>query len=413
MKRKADFIGSFIGDRPFLGLVAGIYGKKSRNMLIIRNGRVIDPLNHVDAVCDLAIEGKQIVSVEKAMQPGEKDRVIDAEGCYVLPGLIDHHAHLAPLARIGIPSEAVCFASGVTTAVDAGSTGCANFIAHHGAVEQMRLSVRAYLNVTTTGLDTLPGCLEDVDPAHWDREGIRECFRSFGDILAGLKLRTSAPIVGKLGYEPLEATVELAEELGVPVMVHCTNPPGPLSELLNILRPGDTITHMYMNIGSSLIDEKEKILEAAYLARARGVYFEAADARAHFGLPVARAAIAQGFYPDFIATDLTRLSMYLRPTAFNLAMQISKYAALGIPFDKVVECVTVNPARELGLLDRAGSLTVGHPADITVFRPVDCDTVHGDRPYGDKDQQVFTGHKLYRPMLTVKNGEMVYRDMGF
>ena len=386
-------------------------------MLIIRNGHVVDPLNGTDGILDLAVEGREIRETGKNLAFDEKDNVIDAEGCFVVPGLIDHHAHVQPLAKIGLPTEASCFASGVTTVVDAGSTGPANYIYHQGILERLRVNVRAYLNVCTTGLDSLPGCLEDVNPAHWDRAGIKECFDRFGPKaggrLVGLKLRTSAPIVKELGYKVLEETVKLGEELDVPVMVHCTNPPGPLSELLKLLRPGDTITHMYMNIGPNLLDEKGNVIEEAWKARERGVYFEAADARAHFGMPVAQAAIAQGFLPDFIATDTTKLSMNLRPTAFSMAMQIAKYTALGIPFKKVIECASVNPARQLGLLDSAGSLTAGHPADIAVFRPVDMETIHGDRPNGAADQHTIVGHRVYQPVLTVKNGEMVYRDVTF
>lgn len=385
-------------------------------MLLIRNGHVLDPLNGVDQITDVAVSGAVIEKIGTDLPAKETDNVIDASGCFVVPGLIDHHAHAAPLAKIGLPSEAVCFSSGVTTVVDAGSTGCANYIYHMGILERLRLDIIAYLNVCTTGLDSLPGCLEDVNPAHWDRGAIKECFARFGGPsgrLHGLKLRTSAPIVKELGYQVLEETVKLAEEIGVPVMVHCTNPPGPLSELLAILRPGDTMTHMYMNIGPNLVGEDGQVVEAAWKARERGVYFEASDARAHFGLPVAQAAIAQGFYPDFIGTDITKLSMNLRPTAFSMAMQISKYTALGIPFRTVLACATVNPARELGILDRAGSLTPGHPADVAVFRPLDVDTVHGDRPNGAKDQHTFVGHRLYQPVLTLKKGEMVYRDITF
>ena len=385
-------------------------------MLILKNGHVLDPLNQVDKTADVAVENGRILSIGEGLPAKDTDNVIDASGCYVVPGLIDHHAHVAPLAKIGLPSEALCFSSGVTTVVDAGSTGCANYIYHMGILERLRLNIRAYLNVCTTGLDSLPGCLEDVNPAHWDRNGIKECFARFGGQngrLHGLKLRTSAPIVKDLGYKVLEETVKLGEEIGVPVMVHCTNPPGELSELLEILRPGDTITHMYMNIGPNLIGEDGKVIDAAWKARERGVFFEAADARAHFGLPVAEKAIAEGFLPDFIATDLTKLSMNLRPTSFSMSMQISKYTAMGIPFAKVIECATVNPARELGLLDTAGSLTEGFAADVAVLRPVDMETVHGDRPYGVPEQHTIVGHRVYQPVLTVKNGEMVYRDVTF
>lgn len=379
-------------------------------MLCIKSGHVIDPLNHIDAVTDVVVDNGRIVSVGQATcEPS--DNVIDAAGCYVVPGLIDHHCHLYPLAKIGLPAEAVCFASGVTTAVDAGSTGCDTFEQHLPFLKMSKLTIKAYLHVCSTGLDTLP-VLEDVDPAHWDEDGIRRCFEQYGDYLVGLKLRTSAPIVKEHGYEPLRATVRLAEKLGVKVMVHCTNPPGEMSELLSILRPGDVMTHMYMKDGSTIVEDG-KVKECAIKARERGVLFETADARAHFGLPVAETAISQGFLPDILASDLTKLSMHLRPTAFNMAMQISKYVELGIPFAKAIELCTVAPARDMGILETAGSLTVGHPADVAVFRPVHQENVFGDRPYGSPIQVLHTGSDIFQPVLTLKNGEMVYRDVTF
>ena len=378
-------------------------------MLLIKNGHVVDPCNHIDGIMDVAVKDCRIHQVGAA--EASADHVIDAAGCYVTPGLIDHHCHLYPLAGIGLPAEAVCFASGVTTAVDAGSSGCASYAMYRPFIQLSKLRIRAYLNVCTTGLASLP-TLEDVDPAHWNEGAIRDCFQRYGGELAGLKLRTSAPIVRELGYEPLRAAVALAEKLGVSVMVHCTNPPGEMSQLLDILRPGDIMTHMYMNQGSTIV-ENGKVKACVRQARERGVLFEAADARAHFGLNVAQAAIGEGFLPDILASDLTKLSMHLRPTAFNMAMQISKYTTLGIPFDKCIELCTAAPARHMGMLDAIGSLTVGHAADVAVFRPVERENVFGDRPYGDMAQALYTGNVVYQPVLTLKDGEMVYRDVTF
>ncbi len=388
-------------------------------MMILKNGRVLDPMNGFDKIADVVVEGHTIKAIQPKQQAEENGdstdtpaaNVIDAAGCIVTPGLIDHHTHLYPYAGIGLPAEAVCFASGVTTAVDAGSTGCKTYEGKRFFGEVSKLGILAYLNVCSTGLDSLP-VLEDVDPAHWDEGEIRDCLQKYPKELVGLKLRTSAPIVKELGYGPLKAAVKLAEKLDTHVMVHSTNPPGEFSDLLDILRPGDVLTHMYMNQGSCLV-ENQKVIPAAIRARERGVLFEAADARLHFGMDVAQYAIKEGFYPDLLATDLTGLSMHLRPTAFNMAMQVSKYTHLGIPFEKVIELCTAAPARQLGLADTIGSLTVGHDADIAVFKPVPTENVFGDRPYGAANQRCSTGDTLYKPMLTVKNGEMVYRDMLF
>lgn len=378
-------------------------------MLLIKNGHVLDPCNQVNQVTDVLVDGGKIVKVGPSRE--EADNTIDASGCYVTPGLIDHHCHLYPLARIGLPAEAVCFASGVTTAVDAGSTGCATYAGCRPFLQTSKLRIRAYLNVCTTGLSSLP-VLEDVDPAHWDEGAVRACFDQYGDELLGLKLRTSAPIVRELGYAPLRAAVEMAERLGVSVMVHCTNPPGEMSELLDILRPGDVMTHMYMNQGSAIVEDGA-VKACVRQARKRGVVFEAADARAHFGLDVAQAAIQEGFWPDILASDLTRLSMHLRPTAFNMAMQLSKYAALGIPFEVLIKLCTCAPAAHMGMLDAIGSLTPGHGADVAVFRPLHRETVFGDRPYGSENQRRLMGETLYEPVLTLKDGDMVYRSVTF
>jgi dihydroorotase len=275
------------------------------------------------------------------------------------------------------------------------------------------LTIRAYLNVCSTGLDSLPHAMEQVDPASFDTVAIREMFQEYGRDLLGLKLRTSREIVGQLGYAPLRKTVELADKLGVSVMVHCTNPPGEMAQLLECLRAGDVITHMYMNKGDTILDDGGQVSRAARKARERGVLFEAADARAHFSFAVSERAIAQGFYPDIIATDLTKLSMYLRPTAFSMSNQLSKYEFLGIPFEQVIAMCTSIPAAHMGLVGQIGCLTVGTQADIAVFQRIPGLVTFGDRPDSDPAQLRRDGTWRYSPMLTVKKGEVVYRNAMF
>ncbi len=380
--------------------------------LIIKNGRILDPASGMDRVADLAVEEGRIAGIGEYQETGAA-RILDAEGCLVTPGLIDHHCHLAPLSHIGLPAEAVCFASGVTTAVDAGSTGCGTFEKHIPFIEQSRLRVLVYLNVCSTGLNSLPKAMEDVEPAHFERDGIRRVLERHRDCLLGLKLRTSAEIVKEMGYEPLRAAVALAEELDTELMVHCTNPPGELSELLDTLRPGDVLTHMYMNKGSKLTGENGTVIPAAIKARERGVLFEAADAREHFSFEVSEPAIAAGFLPDILATDLTQLSMYLRPTAFNLPNQIAKYTQLGIPFEKVIGLCTAAPARLMGLEGEIGTLQKGACADIAVFRKESSTHPFGDRPYGNPERQLRPCAWRLNTMTTVRAGEVVYQNSLF
>lgn len=378
--------------------------------ILIRNGKVIDPFNSISDELDIAVEGGKISAVDGIID-GEAVNEIDASGCIVVPGLIDHHAHVWPLAKIGIPAESVCFSSGVTTVVDAGSTGAETFRQHKDFIAKSKLTVKAYINVCSTGLDSLPAELEDVNPDHFDEGAIRELFEEEGGNLLGLKLRTSKEIVKDMGYEPLRQTVNLAEKLGLSVMVHCTNPPAEMSELLSCLRSGDVLTHMYMNKGSTILDGLGRVSRAALEARERGVIFEAADARAHFGFNVAEKAIRGGFFPDILATDITKLSVYLRPTAFSMASQLAKYSMLGIQEDELFRLCTINPAKHMGL--DAGTLSVGANADIAIFRREEFSVQFGDRPYSDETAELRYGEYIYRPLMTVKNGEIVFRDIEF
>lgn len=380
--------------------------------LIIRGGNLLDPANGVSGIADIAVENGRIAGIGDYSN-AEARQTIDASGCIVTPGLIDHHAHLYPLAKIGLPAEAVCFRSGVTTAVDAGSTGCDTFAQYVPFIRQSKLRIRAYLNVCSTGLDSLPAHMEDVDPAHFDEAAARARFDEYGELLLGLKLRTSSEVVGELGYRPLREMSNLAEKLGTTVMVHCTNPPGSIPELLCYLRSGDIMTHMYMNKGNTLLDGKGFVCREAYEARRRGVLFEASDAREHFSFEVSESAIQGAFYPDIIATDLTMFSMNYRPTAFSLTNQIAKYTQLGIPFEKVIEACTAAPARHMGLEGETGCLREGACADIAVFRREASTIAFGDRPYGNPDGQQRPCEWRLRTMLTVRAGEMVYRDELF
>ena len=377
--------------------------------VILKGGRVMDPASGRNEEAHIVCEDGRITQITgEEPEAAQGDNVIDVRGCMVTPGLVDHHCHIYPLAeKIGLPGEAVMFSNGVTTVVDAGSCGVANYPKHRSHRSQYLLDYKAYINVSAMGL-TEP---EDLRPEKMDVGALRELFAACQGELMGLKIRTSRSIVKELGYEPLRKTIRVAEELGVPVMVHPTDPPGPMDELLSLLRPGDVCSHMYMNIGSTILDENGRVRESAWAARKRGVLFEAADAQAHFGFSTAEPAIAQGFWPDFIATDGTRNSMLKKPTTFSLAMQLARYEALGIPFEEVLRRCTSAPAAHMGLQDGQGTIVVGGKADLAVFRRHETEMLFGDRPNLDKKQETRKGSVLYEPVMTVKSGMVVYRNI--
>lgn len=378
---------------------------------LIYGGECFLPETGRFARADVLVDGGTVAAVGAGLN-ADADFHVNAGGCVITPGLIDGHLHLFPLIRTGVCAEAFSFPSGVTSAADAGSLGCHTFPQMTGFLENLRITAKCWLNVSATGLASLPAA-ENVDPAKFDRPGIREMAERYPDRIVGLKVRTSKEVVGELGYGPVRGAVELGEELNLPVMVHCTNPPGPMNELLDMLRPGDVLTHMYQNTGHTILGPEGSVSKAAWAARERGVLFEAADARIHFSFRVGCAGVREGFYPDFISTDGMGANAFLRPTAFSMAMQLNKYISMGMPEEKALLACTLNPARLLGLYPRRGVLAAGSAADLAVFRRVSVPAVFGDRPEPNKEKTELKGRIALQPVMTMKDGLFVYRDITF
>lgn len=374
--------------------------------LVIRNGIIIDPAARFHDKADIAIKDGRIdkIMISEDISAGQ---VIDASGMFVTPGLIDFHLHLAPLAEIGIPGEPVCFASGVTTVVDCGSAGCSTYEGHRSFLCSSKLRIKCFLHMCSAGLVT-GRYLENPDPAYYDSAKIKRLFSDYPNELVGLKIRQGSEIVGELGFEPLKATMRLAEKISVPVMVHCSNPPGSMDEILRLLRPGDILTHAYQDQGSTILDETGHISREALLARRRGVIFDAANANVHFSFSVANAALSDGFLPDTISTDLTMRSLYKRPAVFNLLHVLSKYYNMGLGLMEIIERCTSNPAALLGLEKEIGTIATGARADIAILREI-----HRPTEFGDRSGEILIGNRLLKAMMTIKDGDVVYRDMEF
>ena len=248
--------------------------EKKMDTLLIRNGTVVNAEDGTMVQADILAEGSRIPEGRAGdPRPGGQrdqcDRLLCDSGTGGPPyPYLSHGVHRGSLER------PVCFGSGVTTAVDAGSTGCGTYERYRPWIRASKLAVCPYIHVSTGGLSSLPEAMEDVDPHHMDAEGIRELFRRYGNELAGLKIRISRNIVGDLGMDPLKRAVEIAELTGVPLMVHITDPPAPIEEVLSVLRPGDIVTHMYQNTGPTILD-RGAVSDAVKAAREKGILFEA------------------------------------------------------------------------------------------------------------------------------------------
>ena len=374
--------------------------------LLIRGGTVIDPAANFHGLADVLIKNGETV----ATPPGERidaAQVIDATGCYVFPGLIDYHTHLFyGGTRIGAAPDLALLPQGVTTAVDQGSAGVSNVdLFFDTVVAHSQTRIYCHLHVAKAGLESLPSSSEVVDPVLYDLERTRALFQKYAGRVLGLKIRQSLEIVGDFGLMPLKETIRMAEEIGCPVVVHTTNPPDAVGKLADLLRPGDVFTHMYQGKGRSIINNMGKVDVAVHRARERGVLFDTADGRGHYALDVAKTALADGFAPDIISTDLTGGNVY-EQAVFGLPLIMSKYLALGIPLDAVVKACTAIPAKMIGMEGKLGTLIPGACADVAVFRLVEKQVA-----FTDVTGQSLACNQLLIPQLTVSRGKVLYRSL--
>lgn len=373
----------------------------------VKGGHVIDPATGESAVRDVWVVNGRIAEACDAAPKGHKE--VDASGCYVFPGLVDFHLHMfRGGTEIGLQPDSVLLPMGVTMAVDQGSAGVANCDAFYaGVLAKTTIRAYAFLHLCPAGLATTR-YLENIDPATFDPVAVRDVFDRYPGVFRGLKIRQSIEIAGEFGLKPLERTLAIADDLGVPVVVHTTDPAGSIEDLASMLRPGDVFSHVYHGRGETILDGAGNVRPAILKARERGVLFDTADGRVHFGLKQIRDSLERGFLPDTISTDLTRISMFALPV-FGLPFVMATYLALGMSLEEVVRAVTHSPVKALGLnTGKFGTLQPGAYADMAIFKLKDA---HAH--ITDNTEDSLNISRLLVPQMTLRNGETVYRNMEF
>ena len=370
--------------------------------LLLRGGTVMDPGAGLTGALDVRVRDGLITEVAPGLAP-DGDTVHEVAGRLVLPGLIDLHAHcFAGAADFGPRTDDIARSTGVTTWIDGGSAGAGTFEGmREWVLSRSRVRMLAFLNISAIGLAYLKiGELNHL--AYADVDAAVGAARDHADLILGIKVRNQLEVVGDAGLEPLRRAVRAADAIGGRVMLHCTNPPVPLAELLALLRPGDVVSHFLHGRGHGILDEKGKVSREVRSARERGVVFDVAHGRMHVNFPVVRAAFAEGFYPDTISSDLTTGGA--AGCVKDLPTTMGKFLSLGMPLADVIRAVTSAPARVIGRAGKLGTLRPGSVADVAVYA-----LEEGSFDYEDAHGQHITGRQRFVPALTLRAGEVWWR----
>jgi len=375
---------------------------------LIKNAHIFDPSCNRDEFGMILIEGDQIIEYDEK-KVNSQTLVIDAQGNYVFPGLIDFHTHIGfGMSETGLHCDLMTIPNGITAAVDQGSFGSVTFDGFvKYVVPNNETTTKAYCHVSPIGIATDIHS-ETANPDHYDLERLRNMFRKYyPDYFLGLKIRIGNLFTKGLGVKPLEAAKKIAKEIGCPMVVHFNNSDIPYEQVLNLLDEGDVICHCFQGMGETILDQDGKIVDAAWKARERGVLFDAAPGRINHNYEIIRKAIEQGFLPDIISTDTIFDSVY-QHKSFCLLYVLSFLYDLGIPLDALIRACTATPARLMHMENQIGTLRPGSRADIAIIKLAEHPVAHRDN-HGN----TFTGKHLFVPLETIKDGRVVYKRIEF
>ena len=336
--------------------------------VVIAGGTVIDPASGLHDRRDIGVLDGRIAAIEPSLPTADAREVIDAGGRYVVPGLVDLHVHVyRGVADLSVDADETCLGRGVTTVVDGGSAGANTWPGFRRWIaDTARTRVLAFLNISLLGqVDTHLGELHDLrfaDPERAARVAVAN-----PDRIVGFKVRLSGTLAGDNGLEGLRRALWAGRVTGLPVMSHIGGTPFKIDNALALMGAGDIVTHAFTGWNpGGITDDEGHVLPAALDARARGVRFDIGHGGGSFSWATAEAAIAAGFEPDTISTDLHRFN--IAGPVGDLPETMSKLLHLGLPVDRVIAMATSAPAASLGAAGRdLGRLEVGRPADVTVL----------------------------------------------
>ncbi|MCG9129079.1 amidohydrolase/deacetylase family metallohydrolase [Candidatus Poribacteria bacterium] len=368
--------------------------------ILLKGGTVIDPAQRLNKIKDIAISNGLIAAIDDDIPKDLAKQTIPVKHKYVTPGLIDIHTHVYyGVTTWGIRADDVCTNTGTTTVVDAGSASWASFPGFKEFIsEPAQTNILNYVHISGIGLIYGPvGEIHDL--AYADPDRVADTLIANRDITVGVKVRQGKMQVGDNGVEPLKLAIRAAEQADTPVMCHIGQGI-PLPDVLELMRPGDVITHCFQGNGDNIVDEKGNVIPEAWKAREDGVIFDVGHGGGSFRYEIAQRAMEQGFISDVISTDLHTGN--IDGPVYDLPTTLSKLMHLGLTFEEVIEKATLNAAKAIKRENVIGNLKIGNIADVGIF-----DVVDGEFEFFDAHDTKFFGSKKIEPVITIREGMVV------
>jgi dihydroorotase len=382
---------------------AAAMGPADKFDLVIKGGDVLDPSQSLRGKRDIGIRWGVIEAIEPEIPAARISKMIDASGKLVTPGLVDLHCHVYPYgSAIGIPADELVQFQGTTTVVSAGDAGVNNLAAlRRYIVAQSRARIYAFVHIANNGLSAFPVAeLYNIDNAQ-----VEACAMALAenpDFLIGVKVRMSENVIFKHGLEPLRRGIQACQMCGWPakMMVHIggVETKELMSQILDLLRPGDVLTHSYSGFPNNAgvftnIVQDGRLLPAALAAKQRGVIFDVGHGGGSFDFTVAEVAIPGGCSPDTISSSGNSPGIPYLPNV------MSKFMAMGFSLEQVVTMATTAPAKIINRAPKIGTLQVGAPGDVAIM-----DVVEGPVTFVDTRNNKRDGKVFLKPSQTVING---------
>jgi dihydroorotase len=382
-------------------------GQSQEIDILLKGGHVIDPKNNIDSQMDVGIANGKILKVAAEIPVKSAKKVIDVRGMYVTPGLIDIHTHVFVGSNSGfadgfssVSPDDFTFKAGITTVVDAGTSGWRNFpVFKKQVIDRSQTRVLAFLNIAGSGMTGFPS-EEDINDM--DSRMTSLVIQQYPDIIVGVKIghyRGSE-------WTPFDRALEAGRITNLPLIVECHLPLLPLEEILARMRPGDIYTHSFCTASdrTCLLDEQGKVRPYVLEAQKRGIRFDVGHGGGMFHFNVAIPALKQGLLPDSFGSDLHRFSM--NSGMKNMLDIMSKFLNMGMKIEDIIFRATWNSARSVKR-DDLGHLSEGTEADVAVLS-----IRKGSFGFIDTGGSKLEGDRKFEAELTIRAGKIVWDQNG-